>query len=273
MNFLLLVVALQAGDWQCSETDGLWRCESAAARPPAAPPRPSASAIQGLSRAEPGFASDTDAAPSSSAILATPIAPLPGEPAEDPLPPENTETVEEPVADSVEDSLPVEDSSQVEDSVPVEDSVVETVEDSVEESADETAEPAVVPQPDEALPEPEPALDASKADAVPAAVPAATAPPAAAPVAESPAEVSGFVVQVGAFREPAQAQAAARQIDLSSLVIMPTRRDGEDWYVVLLGAFPSYEEAREAGEIYAARVPGGSYWVRSAQDLRDVLNP
>ena len=78
------------------------------------------------------------------------------------------------------------------------------------------------------------------------------------------------MVQVAAFREKELAERAARELDLANLVVMPTQRDGEDWYVILLGAWPTYALADEAGRRFV-EVKGGSYWVRNAADLQAIL--
>jgi septal ring-binding cell division protein DamX len=80
-----------------------------------------------------------------------------------------------------------------------------------------------------------------------------------------------YVVQIGAYREQTRAQRAARELDMGGLVIMPTRRADEDWFVLLLGAYPSSEAAEAAGRAFVESQPRGSYWVRSAAELRRIL--
>jgi DamX protein len=87
----------------------------------------------------------------------------------------------------------------------------------------------------------------------------------------SPTAAQAYVVQVGAYRTKEKAQAAARSINGDRLVVLPTVKGGQDWFVLLLGAFPTLAEARAAGDAYRRNVPGASYWVRSAEDLRRVL--
>ena len=83
-----------------------------------------------------------------------------------------------------------------------------------------------------------------------------------------------YVLQVGAFREQASAQRAATEIGLEELRIIATRRWDEDWYVLVLGAYHSRVDAREAGEAYLQANPEGSIWVRSAVDLKEsLINP
>ena len=56
-------------------------------------------------------------------------------------------------------------------------------------------------------------------------------------------------------------------IEDDNLMVVSIKKDGEDWYVLLLGAFPSYALAQGAGERYLLDHPGGSIWVRSAAGL------
>jgi septal ring-binding cell division protein DamX len=101
----------------------------------------------------------------------------------------------------------------------------------------------------------------------------AVEPPPAEPAAATPGAppADAYVVQVGAYRDKAAAQREARRLDDERLVILPTRRDGEDWFVVLLGAYAGYGEADSVGRAYE-EATGGSYWVRKASSLRAVLS-
>jgi septal ring-binding cell division protein DamX len=103
------------------------------------------------------------------------------------------------------------------------------------------------------------------------AAPAPSPPEDAAPAERN--EVSagddGYVLQVGAFRRQELAVKASRQIGLPALTVVPTRRGEEDWYVLLLGTYPSALDAREAGEAYLDANPRGAIWVRAAADLRE----
>lgn len=76
------------------------------------------------------------------------------------------------------------------------------------------------------------------------------------------------MLQVGAFREQASAERAAKVIGLEELRIIATRRDEQDWYVLVLGSYKSRVGAREAGEAYLHAYPKGSTWVRAAADLK-----
>ena len=120
------------------------------------------------------------------------------------------------------------------------------------------------------------------ADAVagPATAPGVTAPAeSASPLSRdgaAPSEGSGldgFVVQIGAFRRERSAQRAVGELGLPQLVITPTRRGEEDWYVILLGAYPDFEAADAAGREFVDANPGAGYWVRNAAELRQSTRP
>ena len=130
-------------------------------------------------------------------------------------------------------------------------------------------EPARVADSEPLAPQPAPQLVATQ--------PAAPQPAAPEPAATIKADGSGvstrilptdFVLQVGAFRERARAVRAAQELGREGVVVVRTRRGEEEWFVVLLGVYPSADEARDAGEAYEAAVPGGSFWVRPGSDLR-----
>jgi len=78
-----------------------------------------------------------------------------------------------------------------------------------------------------------------------------------------------YVLQVGAFRLREYAEKAAKEIGLEELRIMTVRRGDQDWYVLVLGAFESRVDAREAGEAYLDAHPDGAIWVRAAADLNE----
>jgi septal ring-binding cell division protein DamX len=101
-------------------------------------------------------------------------------------------------------------------------------------------------------------------------------PPAAEEPASSPGPVpaaaateDGWVVQVAAFENRAAAERGVGRIGLENLTVVPTRRNGEDWYVVLLGTYPSRQQADDSGRAYA-EASGGSYWVRRASELQAI---
>lgn len=83
--------------------------------------------------------------------------------------------------------------------------------------------------------------------------------------------MDGYLVQIGAFRTRERAREAAADIDDDKLIIMPTRREEGEWFVLLLGTFPDYATAETAGEAFVTDHPNGSYWVRSAVELRGAL--
>lgn len=78
----------------------------------------------------------------------------------------------------------------------------------------------------------------------------------------------GYVVQLGAFREQSSAERAAKAGKLEEIKVLATQRNGQTWYVLLLGSYKSREEAREASAAYLQAHPDGSTWVRSSADLR-----
>jgi septal ring-binding cell division protein DamX len=91
------------------------------------------------------------------------------------------------------------------------------------------------------------------------------------PAAEENVEalpIDAWVLQVGAYRDRDRARVAADMIADDNLIVVPIKKDGGDWYVLLLGAYPTYALAQRAGEIYLLDHPGGSIWVRSAAGVR-----
>ena len=93
--------------------------------------------------------------------------------------------------------------------------------------------------------------------------------PAAAENVEA-VPIDAWVLQVGAFRDRDRARVATEMIADDNLIVVPIRKDGQDWHILLLGAFPSYALAQRAGDIYLLDHPGGSIWVRSAAGVRGV---
>jgi septal ring-binding cell division protein DamX len=91
--------------------------------------------------------------------------------------------------------------------------------------------------------------------------------PAKAAIAEN----DTYVLQVGAFRTQESALLAVDEIGLEELRVIPTRRGDKDWYVLVLGAYNSHVDAREAGQAYLRAYPRGSIWVRSVGDLKESL--
>jgi septal ring-binding cell division protein DamX len=92
-------------------------------------------------------------------------------------------------------------------------------------------------------------------------------------LADVDVEVDGgkkYVLQVGAFRDVTAAQRGAREIELAPLRIIATRRNAQNWYVLVLGAYEELVDAREAGAAYRSAYPRGGVWIRTAADLEDA---
>ncbi len=87
----------------------------------------------------------------------------------------------------------------------------------------------------------------------------------------APPDEDAWVVQLGAYGDEATARHARDELGRQGLIIMPTRRGGEDWYVLLLGAYETQAMADAAGAEFVAG-GGGSYWVRSVKSLERILN-
>jgi septal ring-binding cell division protein DamX len=136
-------------------------------------------------------------------------------------------------------------------------------ESNAESNADPEADTAGQPG-DEGQAEPEPRLE-------PTPAPADSPADAGAEAAELLGE-NTYIVQIGAYRNREAAYSEARRLAYSGMVVVNTHSDGKDWFVLLLGTYPSWTEAREAGLDYEA-TEGGSYWVRTARDLQQVLKP
>ncbi len=124
--------------------------------------------------------------------------------------------------------------------------------------AQEPVPPPVAEPEAETETEPEPA---ESADPPAVVLPVEPSPPPQPVAVDDP-----YIVQVGAYRKRETAERAADALALPGLSIVPTRRDDEDWFVLLLGAYPSWEDADRAGRDF-----GGSFWVRRSSDLRQVL--
>lgn len=128
------------------------------------------------------------------------------------------------------------------------------------------SEPAPAPEPEpEPEPTPEPFADTLAEPALdPAAAP--NPEPAAEQIAASdegmttPSMDKGWVVQIGAYEDRASAERNARRIGIEGIAIRTINRGGYDWYVLLLGSYPSYEEAQSSGATYAEETDG-DYWV------------
>jgi septal ring-binding cell division protein DamX len=79
------------------------------------------------------------------------------------------------------------------------------------------------------------------------------------------------VVQVAAFDNHAAAETGVERIGHAGLRIAYTYRNGEDWYVLLLGPYANRGQAERAGEAFTEST-GGDYWVRPASAVRPPKN-
>jgi cell division protein FtsN len=75
-----------------------------------------------------------------------------------------------------------------------------------------------------------------------------------------------YVLQVGAFRDRANAARAAASLVGEQVRIAATRRGTQDWYVLLLGSYATEAQAGQARQRYLADYPGAQAWVRSSAD-------
>lgn len=76
-----------------------------------------------------------------------------------------------------------------------------------------------------------------------------------------------YVLQVGAFRDRANADSAAASLAGEQVRIVATRRGTQAWYVLLLGSYATEVQARQARQRYLADYPAAEAWVRSSADL------
>jgi len=88
---------------------------------------------------------------------------------------------------------------------------------------------------------------------------------------ETPAPQDEWVVQVAAFDNHAAAATGVERIGHADLRIAYTYRNGEDWYVLLLGPYANRGQAERAGEAFT-KSTGGDYWVRPASAVRPPQN-
>ncbi|WP_279244591.1 SPOR domain-containing protein [Candidatus Litorirhabdus singularis] len=79
----------------------------------------------------------------------------------------------------------------------------------------------------------------------------------------SPAPDPGFTIQVGAFRDRATAMSKAATLGSASVKVERTLRNGESWYLVLLGAYATKVEALAGEGLYLSANPGADTWVRT----------
>ena len=102
-------------------------------------------------------------------------------------------------------------------------------------------------------PKPQPA-----APPAPGAAPAQPLPPARLPADSAPSRQTGFTVQFAALRAQDAANDILREMHVSGATprLVATTRDGVTIYRVVIGPFPTREEAERI-----ARTSGRSYWV------------
>ncbi len=90
--------------------------------------------------------------------------------------------------------------------------------------------------------------------------------PAASTSPAMPRSGHGWTVQIAAFDNRVAAEQGVQRIARDNVVIVPIRRNGEEWFVLLLGTYRSQEAAVSAGSQYAED-SGNRYWVRNIDDL------
>jgi DamX protein len=148
------------------------------------------------------------------------------------------------------------------------------------------APPTPVPEPEPAAPatiEPEPEFAALVDDEPEAVAAAIEEPPEATTIAARSEEqaseslpemsVEDWVVQIGAYPKFDSARNQVAAIGIDGLSIVPTVRDGQPWYLILLGVYPSRGEAELAGEAYVESRRRASYWVRSVKSVQRLAQP
>jgi septal ring-binding cell division protein DamX len=81
----------------------------------------------------------------------------------------------------------------------------------------------------------------------------------------------GYVLQVGAYRDEVTAKEKAALIGDGRTFVVPIRREGQDWYVVLYDNYANRQSAELAAEQFHRDFPRESFWIRDAAQLRKVL--
>jgi septal ring-binding cell division protein DamX len=84
----------------------------------------------------------------------------------------------------------------------------------------------------------------------------------------SAAELPPFAVQLAAFRRYSSARAFADEVPAGGAAILGSMRDGQTWYVVVLGLYETQAEAASAEASYRERHPAAATWLRGTADLR-----
>jgi hypothetical protein len=75
-------------------------------------------------------------------------------------------------------------------------------------------------------------------------------------------------VQLAAFRRYSSAQAFADDVSARGVTILGSVRDGQAWYVVVLGLYATRAEAASAEAGYRQRHPDTATWLRGTAALR-----
>lgn len=90
---------------------------------------------------------------------------------------------------------------------------------------------------------------------------------------EAPA--SGYTLQVVAAREESNVIefAEASGLPLSELAYVVDELEGQPWYVLLYGRFPTSDEARSAISDLPERVQGTAPWPRTIRGIRGMMRP
>ena len=95
---------------------------------------------------------------------------------------------------------------------------------------------------------------------------------AAAELALAAALDKTWALQVGAFKDAEAAEQAVADSGMETILIVPTERDGEAWFVLLLGTYERKVDAREAGQAYMGAFPEGKTWVRKSEEIKQTMN-
>ena len=86
---------------------------------------------------------------------------------------------------------------------------------------------------------------------------------------DSPNRGPGFTIQVGAFRDRATAMTKAATVDSADVKVEAILRNGENWYLVLIGAYATKADARAGEQRYLASNPEADTWIRAMPESLD----
>lgn len=98
-----------------------------------------------------------------------------------------------------------------------------------------------------------------------AAIGAESEPARSKPLAST---LDGYVLQVGAFQDKANAQGAVAKIGGRQTYVLPTRREQQDWYVVIYDNYVTRESAELDAQKFSRDFPGWPFWIRKATELK-----